>query len=120
MTNSGEHLSKYKMFRNFMYNELGITKDDIKEWVKEAVANETAKLVGQIAVDQIASRTVRERVSDHLHRYDKTVYAEIIYRMMRDSGYSMDITRKPAPPPAGEEDGIVRDRLNPVRGPGNE
>ena len=28
---------KWKMFKNFMYNELGITKNDIKEWVKEAV-----------------------------------------------------------------------------------
>jgi len=28
---------KYKMFKNYMYNELGITKEDIKNWVKEAV-----------------------------------------------------------------------------------
>jgi hypothetical protein len=24
--------SKYKLFRNFMMNELGITRDDIREW----------------------------------------------------------------------------------------
>lgn len=28
---------KYKLFRQFMYNELGISKDDIKEWCREAV-----------------------------------------------------------------------------------
>jgi small-conductance mechanosensitive channel len=28
---------KYQMFRNFMYNELGVTKDDIREWTKETV-----------------------------------------------------------------------------------
>ncbi len=26
---------KYKMFKQFMHNELGITKEDIREWVKE-------------------------------------------------------------------------------------
>jgi hypothetical protein len=28
---------RYKMFSNYMHNELGITKEDIKLWVKEAV-----------------------------------------------------------------------------------
>ena len=28
---------KYIMFRNFLYNELGITKEDIRDWTKEAV-----------------------------------------------------------------------------------
>jgi len=29
--------SKYRMFKNYMYNDLGITKEDIREWTKEAV-----------------------------------------------------------------------------------
>lgn len=29
--------SKYKMFSNYMHNELEITKEDIKIWIKEAV-----------------------------------------------------------------------------------
>lgn len=33
---------KYKMFHNYMHNELGITKEDIKQWTKEAVT-EVAK-----------------------------------------------------------------------------
>jgi len=28
---------KWKLFRNFMFNELGISKEDIKRWTKEAV-----------------------------------------------------------------------------------
>jgi hypothetical protein len=28
---------KYKLFLNFMYNELGISKEDIKGWVRDAV-----------------------------------------------------------------------------------
>ena len=29
--------NKYKMFKNFMYNELGLSKGDVKRWVKEAI-----------------------------------------------------------------------------------
>jgi len=32
-----EDKNKWLTFKNFMYNELKITKDDIHEWVKEAV-----------------------------------------------------------------------------------
>lgn len=36
---------KYKMFRNFMFNELGITKEDIRDWIQEAVQEEAHRLV---------------------------------------------------------------------------
>lgn len=36
---------KYKMFKNFMFNELGITKEDIRSWVVEAVRDEARKVV---------------------------------------------------------------------------
>ena len=36
-------VDKWKMFKNYMHNELGITKEDIREWVKEAVY-EVAKM----------------------------------------------------------------------------
>ena len=36
---------KYRMFKNFMYNELGISKDDIKQWTDEAVKEIALKFV---------------------------------------------------------------------------
>ena len=36
---------KYKMFKNFMFNELGITKEDIRSWIIEAVRDEARKVV---------------------------------------------------------------------------
>ena len=39
--------SKYKMFRNYMVNELQISKEDIQEWVRESVNQEVKKLVNQ-------------------------------------------------------------------------
>ena len=36
---------KYKMFRNFMFNELGITKEDIRSWIQEAIEEEAHRLI---------------------------------------------------------------------------
>lgn len=38
---------KWLMFKNYMHNELGITKDDIRVWIKEAAHEEARKLVDQ-------------------------------------------------------------------------
>ena len=39
-----EKNEKWIMFRNFMYNDLGITKADIREWIDDAIT-EQVKLV---------------------------------------------------------------------------
>lgn len=41
MANKNE---KWVMFRNLIFNEMGITKEDIREWINEAV-KEQAKLI---------------------------------------------------------------------------
>lgn len=38
---------KWEMFKNYMHNELGITKDDIRAWIKEAAEEQAKKLVQQ-------------------------------------------------------------------------
>ena len=39
--------NKYKMFKNFMMNELQITKEDIKEWIYESIKEGSKKVVKQ-------------------------------------------------------------------------
>lgn len=36
---------KWVMFRNYMVNELGITKEDIREWIRDIVREEVKKVV---------------------------------------------------------------------------
>ncbi len=36
---------KYIMFKNFLHNELQITKDDIREWIQESISEEVKKVV---------------------------------------------------------------------------
>ena len=38
---------KWSMFKNYMHNELGITKEDIQKWLKDAIQEEARKLVKQ-------------------------------------------------------------------------
>lgn len=51
---------KYRMFKQFMHNELGITKEDIREWVKEAVREEAAKLIAKTYDDYDVKREIRD------------------------------------------------------------
>ena len=37
--------NKWLMFKNYMHNELGITKEDIRQWIQDAVKEQAEKLV---------------------------------------------------------------------------
>ena len=53
---------KYTLFKNYMHNELGITKDDIKRWTKEAVTN-----VAEIHVkNHLNNAYLRDRIIKHV------------------------------------------------------
>lgn len=54
---------KYKMFKQFMHNELGITKEDIREWVKESVREEAAKMIAKTYEDFDVKREIRDLIN---------------------------------------------------------
>lgn len=41
----GKKDDKWVMFRNLVFNEMGITKEDIREWINDIVKEEAKKLV---------------------------------------------------------------------------
>lgn len=53
---------KYKMFRNFMANELGITRGDIRQWTEAAVTAEVQRQLGQMNLDGKASSILKDGV----------------------------------------------------------
>lgn len=55
---------KYQMFKNFMYNELGITKEDIRDWIKEAVREEARKLINKTYDDYEVKEVVRKEIAN--------------------------------------------------------
>lgn len=50
---------RYTLFTNYMHNELGITKDDIRLWTKEAVYEVATKYVEE----QFSERSLDERIA---------------------------------------------------------
>jgi hypothetical protein len=52
--------NKYKLFRNFMANDLNITREDIKNWTIETIEQTVSKLVGQINIEDIVRKQVRD------------------------------------------------------------
>lgn len=59
---SNEVKDKYKMFRNFMVNELGISREDIIEWTKEAIKEEVKKIVAKSYCDIDVPQTIRDAI----------------------------------------------------------
>lgn len=55
---------KWAMFKNYMHNELGITKEDIRTWITDAVKEEARRLVDQekvaFNVDNIIRKIMQE------------------------------------------------------------
>jgi hypothetical protein len=88
---NGGHLNRYKMFRNFLYNELGITKEDVMLWTKEAIQDEVKKLVGQIDVSSVVHDRVRKEVGDEVHTL---LGRGELGRMLHEFGYDLRITRE--------------------------
>ena len=37
--------NKWLMFKNYMHNELGITKEDIRQWIEDAVKEQAERLI---------------------------------------------------------------------------
>lgn len=51
---------KWSLFKNYLHNELGITKEDIRDWIDEAVRDEARKLVQQ----SFEKYSLRARIDD--------------------------------------------------------
>lgn len=72
-----ENDNRYKIFRNFMTNELGITKDDIVDWAQQATEAivermmAAGKLNVQAALDRAVDRAVRSalQLDSEFHRH---------------------------------------------------
>lgn len=68
-----ETKDKYKLFRNFMVNELGISRADIEQWTKEAIAEQAQKMTSQINVHGI----VKAKADSIVHQIREGVVHEV-------------------------------------------
>lgn len=57
---------KWVMFRNYMHNELGITKEDIREWIDDSVKQEAKRMVE----NAFAKKNPEEMIKDAIYKKD--------------------------------------------------
>jgi len=59
---------KWTLFKNYMHNELGIGKDDIRSWIQEAIDKQAKQMVDKTFVDfsveDIVTRIVKKEVNN--------------------------------------------------------
>lgn len=53
---------KWTMFKNYLHNELGITKDDIRAWLKEAVQSQAELMIKKTFDDFDIDTFVRNHI----------------------------------------------------------
>jgi predicted transcriptional regulator len=80
-----EKYDKWSMFKNYMANDLGITKDDIKQWIKEAVEQEAKKLIANsfddYNIQSIMSNLMKDKLEKNINSIKEKVAEEIVSRL---------------------------------------
>ena len=73
-----EKNDKWSMFMNYMSNDLGITKEDIRDWIKEAVEKEAKRLVNN-TYDNFNVRDVLQTSADRaMIRYFTEIKSNVV------------------------------------------
>jgi hypothetical protein len=70
-------VDKYHLFTQFMYNELGISKDDIKQWVHDTVYEVASTYVENEFSRQSLDSRIQAIIS---HRWSQKTVADDIKR----------------------------------------
>ena len=73
-------MDKYRMFKNYMYNDLGITKDDIKNWTKEACQETSLKFLEHEASEYDIKRWIKNSVEYEVKKVLKEIITDAVIR----------------------------------------
>lgn len=68
--------NRYKMFRNFMFNELGITREDIESWTKEAIKEKLDSI--KVPDDDVMANALANRIIGVYPTYLKAVVGDAL------------------------------------------
>lgn len=70
-------MDKYEMFKNYMHNELGISKEDIRTWIQEAVQQQADKLVNNEFNSFDVHNVVTKIIKEERYFGNKTLKSDI-------------------------------------------
>lgn len=81
---------KWEMFKNYMHNELGITKDDIRAWIKEAAAEQAQRLVDQ----EFGSFNIKGKITEIATREFNNRYSNIRSELVQEIAKKLTLIEK--------------------------
>lgn len=81
---------KWEMFKNYMHNELGITKDDIRAWIKEAAAEQAQRLVDQ----EFGSFNIKGKITEIATREFNSRYSNIRSELVQEIAKKLTLVEK--------------------------
>lgn len=83
------------MFKNYMHNELGITKDDIQSWVVESVTQQAKKALSEYnyvdRIDQLITKRIDDVIKGNTWN-SKSFNDEIIGKVAKDLSSQIRLT----------------------------
>ena len=71
------------MFKNYMHNELGITKEDIRQWIEDAVQKQAEALVNNEFKNFDIHRVVERVTNDDKYFGAKNLKRDIAQELSR-------------------------------------
>ena len=71
------------MFKNYMHNELGITKEDIRQWIEEAVQKQAETLVNNEFKNFDVNRVVERVINDDKYFGSKNLKRDIAQELSK-------------------------------------
>lgn len=69
--------NKWLMFKNYMHNELGITKEDIRQWIEDAVEKQAESLVKNEHKNFDIHKVIQKLLIDERYFGEKNLKKEI-------------------------------------------
>ena len=88
--------NKWTMFKNYMHNELGITKDDIQMWVVESITQQAKKALFEYnyanRIDQLITKRIDDVIRDRSLYTNKSFNDEIISKVVKDLSSQIRLT----------------------------
>jgi hypothetical protein len=79
-----EKNDKYVLFKNFMINELGISKDDIKQWIKDSCQEIATNMVNQSYEKFNLNSVVKDLILSDSHLFEsKTLRNNIVQEIAK-------------------------------------
>jgi len=76
-------MDKWIMFKNYMHNEMGITKEDIRQWIEEAVQKQAETLVNNEFKNFDVNRVVERVINDDKYFGSKNLKRDIAQELSK-------------------------------------